>query len=75
MYLINFTDACFIHAEFWKQIPPSEPYRVILGDVRDKLYNTRERSRQLLSNGVSEIPEEAVYTNVEQVFPSIIKSH
>ncbi|EEF40881.1 Phosphoenolpyruvate carboxylase, putative [Ricinus communis] len=47
-------------------IPPSEPYRVILGDVRDKLYNTCERSRQLLANGISDIPEEATFTNVEQ---------
>ncbi|KAL2944628.1 Phosphoenolpyruvate carboxylase 2 [Bienertia sinuspersici] len=54
------------YIEFWKYIPPTEPYRVILGDVRDKLYNTRERSRQLLSHGVSDIPEDTTYTNVEQ---------
>ncbi|KAK5774964.1 hypothetical protein PVK06_042828 [Gossypium arboreum] len=49
--------------EFWKQIPP---YRVILGDVRDKLYQTRERSWQLLSHGMSEILEETTFTNIEQ---------
>ncbi|XP_055824649.1 phosphoenolpyruvate carboxylase-like [Solanum dulcamara] len=54
------------YIEFWKQVPPNEPYRVIIGDVRDKLYHTRERTRQLLSNGFSEIPEEATYTNIEQ---------
>ncbi|KAL8088248.1 phosphoenolpyruvate carboxylase 2 [Apium graveolens] len=54
------------YIEFWKQIPPNEPYRVILSDVRDKLYHTRERSRQILSNGLSDIPEEATFTNVEQ---------
>ncbi|KAI3804847.1 hypothetical protein L1987_26694 [Smallanthus sonchifolius] len=54
------------YIEFWKQVPPTEPYRVILGDVRDKLYNTRERSRHLLAHDVSDIPEELVYTNVEQ---------
>ncbi|XP_060187691.1 phosphoenolpyruvate carboxylase-like isoform X1 [Lycium barbarum] len=54
------------YIEFWKQVPPSEPYRVIIGDVRDKLYHTRERTRQLLSNGFSDIPEEASYTNIEQ---------
>nr|CAB3474310.1 unnamed protein product [Digitaria exilis] len=52
--------------EFWKQVPPSEPYRVILSDVRDKLYNTRERARHLLASGFSEIPEEATFTDVEQ---------
>ncbi|MED6187240.1 Phosphoenolpyruvate carboxylase 1 [Stylosanthes scabra] len=54
------------YIEFWKQVPPNEPYRVILGDVRDKLYNTRERARQLLANGTSEVPEETTFTNVEQ---------
>lgn len=61
-------------AEFWKQVPPNEPYRVILGDVRDKLYQTRERSRQLLAHGYSEIPEEAAYTNIEQVHTTILLS-
>ncbi|CAM8988627.1 unnamed protein product [Rhodiola kirilowii] len=54
------------YIEFWKQVPPSEPYRVILGDVRDKLYQTRERSRQLLSNESSDIPVDSTFTNVEQ---------
>ena len=56
-----------ISAEFWKQIPLSEPYRVVLGDVRDKLYNTRERARQLLTNEFSDIPEELTFSNVQQV--------
>ncbi|XP_020577318.1 phosphoenolpyruvate carboxylase 2 [Phalaenopsis equestris] len=54
------------YIEFWKQVPPNEPYRVVLADVRDKLYNTRERSRHLLSSGYSDIPEETTLTNVEQ---------
>ncbi|TVU09117.1 hypothetical protein EJB05_42558 [Eragrostis curvula] len=57
----------FAHVEFWKKVPPNEPYRVILSDVRDKLYNTRERSRELLSSGHSDISEEATLTNVEQL--------
>lgn len=57
----------FLYAEFWKQVPPNEPYRVILGDLRDKLYHTRERTRHLLTSGISDIPEEATFTNVEQV--------
>ncbi|EOA26527.1 hypothetical protein CARUB_v10022582mg [Capsella rubella] len=54
------------YIEFWKQIPANEPYRAILGDVRDKLYNTRERARQLLSSGVSDVPEDAVFTSLDQ---------
>ncbi|CAI9284129.1 unnamed protein product [Lactuca saligna] len=53
------------YIEFCKQVPPTEPYRVILDDVRDILYKTRERCRHLLAHGKSEIPEEAVYNNVE----------
>ncbi|KAK4790447.1 hypothetical protein SAY86_017751 [Trapa natans] len=52
--------------EFWKQISPNEPYRVILGDVRDKLYNTRERTRQLLASGTSDISEGTTFTHIEQ---------
>ncbi|XP_010542308.1 PREDICTED: phosphoenolpyruvate carboxylase 1-like [Tarenaya hassleriana] len=59
-------DAAKHYIEFWKTISPSEPYRVVLGYVRDKLYQTRERARQLLTTGISDIPEEATFTNVEQ---------
>ncbi|KAJ9550144.1 hypothetical protein OSB04_014189 [Centaurea solstitialis] len=54
------------YIEFWKQIPPNEPYRIVLGYVRDKLYHTRERSRQMLANGVSDVPEDATFANVDQ---------
>lgn len=54
------------YIEFWKQIPPNEPYRVILGHVRDKLYNTRERARHLLASGVSEISAESSFTSIEE---------
>jgi phosphoenolpyruvate carboxylase len=54
------------YIEFWKQVPPTEPYRVILGYVRDKLYYTRERSRHLLTSGTSDIPADSTFTNVEQ---------
>ncbi len=29
------------YAEFWQVLATSEPYRVILSEVRDKLYHTR----------------------------------
>nr|CAB3470623.1 unnamed protein product [Digitaria exilis] len=52
--------------EFWKQIPINEPYRVVLGAVRDKLYNTRERSLHLLTAGTSTISEESTIKSVEE---------
>ncbi|CAN1229542.1 Phosphoenolpyruvate carboxylase 2 [Linum perenne] len=62
MFEYNFYEC----TEFWKQIPANEPYRVLLGYVRDKLYNTRERSRQLLASGMSDIAEDSTFTNVEE---------
>jgi phosphoenolpyruvate carboxylase len=55
------------YIEFWKHIPPSEPFRVLLGDMRDKLYNTRERMRQLLANGRSDIPSDDTFTDASQI--------
>ncbi|CAN6216655.1 unnamed protein product [Urochloa humidicola] len=52
------------YTEFWRQIPTNEPYRVVLADVRDKLYNTRERMRHMLTTGFSEIPEDATITDL-----------
>ena len=43
---------------------------MILGDVRDKLYNTREHSRQLLSNGISNIPEEVTKSAIDRITKS-----
>nr|AAG42288.1 phosphoenolpyruvate carboxylase [Chloris gayana] len=54
------------YIEFWRAIPESEPYRVLLGYVRDKLYNTRERALHMLTKGYSEIKEEATITSVEE---------
>eukprot|EP00249_Psilotum_nudum_P025002 c29345_g2_i1 orf=1-2079(-) len=55
------------YMDFWKQIPPNEPFRVVLGDIRDKLYQTREHFQKLLATGKSDIPEEETYTSMEQV--------
>ncbi|CAM6128897.1 unnamed protein product [Calypogeia fissa] len=55
------------YIEFWKQIPSSEPFRVVLGDVRDRLYQTRERMRQLLSSGKTDIPDEDTFSSVDQM--------
>ncbi|GJX39329.1 phosphoenolpyruvate carboxylase gene, partial [Tanacetum coccineum] len=57
--------------EFWKPVPPTEPYRVILGDVRDKLYNTHKRARHLLVHDVSEIPEELFLEPLELCYRSL----
>ncbi|XP_024375528.1 phosphoenolpyruvate carboxylase 2 isoform X4 [Physcomitrium patens] len=55
------------YIEFWKTIPSTEPFRVVLGDVRDKLYQTRERMRQQLSSGKSEIALDETFTDKSQI--------
>lgn len=55
------------YMDFWKPIPPNEPFRVILGDIRDKLYHTRERCRQLLASGKSDISEGEIFSFKEQI--------
>lgn len=55
------------YIEFWKHIPPSEPFRVLLGDMRDKLYHTRERIGQLLASGKSDISIDDTFTDVSQI--------
>ncbi|GJS96100.1 phosphoenolpyruvate carboxylase gene [Tanacetum coccineum] len=60
-----------VSLEFWKPIPPTEPYLVILGDVRDELYNTRKRDRHLLVHDVSEILEELFLEPLELCYRSL----
>lgn len=55
------------NSEFWKHIPPNEPFRVLLGDMRDRMYYTRERMRQLLATGKSDINVEDTFTDALQV--------
>lgn len=30
------------YADFWNPVPVTEPFRVVLSDVRDRLYHTRQ---------------------------------
>lgn len=53
--------------EFWKVVPPSEPYRVLLSDVRDKLWNTREHAQQILTSGKSQIAKSDVFTSPSEL--------
>jgi len=63
------------YIEFWKHIPPNEPFRVLLGDMRDKLYNTRERMRQLLATGKSDIDLKDTFTDSAQILEPLELCH
>lgn len=55
------------YIEFWKPVPATEPYRVILSDVRDKLWHTREQAQNLLTLGKTQITQAEVFSSTEQL--------
>ncbi|CAI5473126.1 unnamed protein product [Closterium sp. Yama58-4] len=55
------------YIEFWRGIPDNEPYRVVLGEVRDKLWNTRDHIQQIIAKGRSDYNEDDIYTTSEQL--------
>ena len=38
------------YTDFWKTIPENEPYRVLLGELRDKLYETMEQLQKVVAD-------------------------
>jgi len=38
------------YTDFWKTIPENEPYRVVLGELRDKLYETMEQLQKVVAD-------------------------
>lgn len=63
------------YAEFWNIIPVTEPYRCVLGEVRDKLWHTREVLHHALVHPNVNVREylendpEAYYSNTELLEP------
>ncbi|CAI5536883.1 unnamed protein product [Closterium sp. Naga37s-1] len=55
------------YIEFWKQVPGNEPYRVVLCEVRDRLWNTRDHYQQLMVSGHSTFSTEDIYTSASQL--------
>jgi phosphoenolpyruvate carboxylase len=43
------------YSDFWRSIPLEEPYRVILAEVRDKLYNTREALQNVIAGKIDHL--------------------
>ena len=46
----NETGHNMFYTEFWQHIPPTEPYRVFLGSLRDVMWNTKQYLHYLISN-------------------------
>jgi phosphoenolpyruvate carboxylase len=62
------------YSDFWRSIPMEEPYRVILAEVRDKLYNTREALQEVISGKREALdPEDdSVFTSKEQLLEPLM---
>ncbi|MEW5318243.1 MAG: hypothetical protein WDW38_009481 [Sanguina aurantia] len=60
------------YADFWAPIPATEPFRVVLGYMRDKLWSTREVLHQCLihpqMNVKAALEERGSYMDVEEMF-------
>ena len=62
------------YQDFWRSIPMEEPYRVILAEVRDKLYNTREALQEVISGKRDALdPEDdSVFVSKEQLMEPLM---
>jgi phosphoenolpyruvate carboxylase len=60
--------------DFWKAIPEHEPYRVILAELRDKLYNTREAlQRCIADNDVNiDMNDETIIRSKDELFAPLV---
>ena len=56
------------YADFWNPVMASEPYRVVLAEVRDKLYDTRDYiQKRLQGYPASEYGPEHKYTHADEL--------
>jgi len=61
------------YSDFWQPIPDTQPYRVILAEIRDKLWSTRDYLQRRLdrsfsnSENVGDILSMDVYVHVEEL--------
>eukprot|EP00899_Mesostigma_viride_P018672 jgi/Mesvir1/26806/Mv20570-RA.2 len=54
--------------EFWRTVPANEPYRAILGDLRDRLANTRESIHYALNGNPCPIPDSELLHTADDIF-------
>jgi len=62
------------YSDFWRSIPIEEPYRVILAEVRDKLYNTREMLQEVISGNrhALDTDDDSVIVSKEQLLEPLM---
>ena len=62
------------YSDFWRSIPLEEPYRVILAEIRDKLYNTREAIQNVMSGKAEAINpnDPSVYTDKKDLLEPLM---
>lgn len=64
------------YADFWVPVPLTEPFRVLLSHMRDRLYITREVLQQCLvhrtANVRASLEERRAYVNVEEMYEPLV---
>jgi phosphoenolpyruvate carboxylase len=60
------------YADFWRPIPSNEPYRVLLSEVRDRLYETRQVLQQKLSGGSANTGGIALYRSTSDLLEPLM---
>jgi phosphoenolpyruvate carboxylase len=60
--------------DFWKAIPSHEPYRVILAELRDKLYNTREALQRAIADPdvTIDMHDDSIIRHKEELFEPLV---
>ena len=62
------------YVDFWHALPLSQPYRVVLSEVRDRLYNTKEAIKDVIAGRVDALnPDDAsIFTSKEQLLEPLL---
>ena len=62
------------YSDFWRSIPAEEPYRVILAEVRDKLYNTREALQGVIAGKIDHLDpdDKTVYCDKDEFLEPLL---
>ena len=65
------------YADFWRSLPMEEPYRVVLAEVRDKLYNTREALQAVIMGKAEALDptDDSIFRDKNQLLEPLMACH
>ena len=65
------------YADFWRSLPMEEPYRVVLAEVRDKLFNTREALQAVIMGKAEALDptDDTIFRDKDQLLEPLMACH